>query len=69
MSDGEHDNESDSSKDNEKRLINIYLFFINYNSNDDDKRDVKDKLMKYVQLKRIIQENNYEGDNEDGDRG
>ncbi|KAJ0980431.1 hypothetical protein J5N97_008686 [Dioscorea zingiberensis] len=60
------DSGSESGEDFEKRLVDVT--FINYSSDYDEEREqARDNVNKYVQLKRSIQDNVDESDNEDGD--
>ena len=44
--------------------------FVNYNSDvDDEREEVREKVRRYVQLKKIIEDYDVEGDNEDRDGG
>ncbi|KAJ0970278.1 hypothetical protein J5N97_023155 [Dioscorea zingiberensis] len=57
---------SESGEDFEERLVDVT--FINYSSDYDKEREqARDNVNKYVQLKRSIQDNVDESDNEDGD--
>ena len=63
----EDDNGSDSSKDDdEERLVDVP--FVEYNSNvDEEIQDARDKIKKYVQLKKTMQGTNGEHDGQNGD--
>lgn len=58
--------EDDEGQDDEERLVSVP--FINYSSDEDEERNqARDKVAKYIQLKKTIQKDVCERNNEDGD--